>query len=1153
MPPDPDSAREDRVNAAIAAYLQAAESGQTPDREVFLHAHADLADELAEFIDDREHFSQLASRLVPEAPAPHSDFRDGDSSPEDLPRQVGDYQLVEEIARGGMGIVYRANQISLHRTVAVKMILAGRLASAESVARFRSEAGAAARLDHPNIVPIYEVGEQDGQPYFSMRMVEGGDLTHYRARYRNDPRAAAELVASLADAVHHAHQRGILHRDLKPRNILLDSEGKPQITDFGLAKLLEADGSLTQSGAVLGTAAYMAPEQARGDNSLTTAVDVYSLGAILYELLTGTPPFRAATPAETIVEVLEKEPSSPRSVDTKIDRDLSTICLKCLEKQPAARYRSAEALALDLRRWLKGLPIEARPVGTFERICRGCRRNPALTAVITVAVAIIVCMTGLYIGSLNEALERARMAGDQARWSEEETRDALARSRFEQARALSIAGPPGRRWTILELVAEVETLRTRNRSAQGTLSHGSERQPVLPRQDELRSEAVTALLLADARVRWQASLESFGQPGLTADSRQAIAYLVKSNVVSVTDLQSGRVLASWSNPALLGATAFGLAPSAKTAAAFDATKPGLVLIDASTGRVLRELVWPEHERPDGSGGRPRFVWSSEIVFSPDGRYLAVVGRRPTDQTLMLWCLDRPDEPRVLATMPENTDLGPPIFLPDGSKLAYATGRDVISVWDVTRPDGASEIRLPVTLAGQFAVDSSGQRLALAGANADPNKGTLVIWNLVDRRETAQITTDFPLKAAPLAFHPKRNSLAAGTTDGRLFVVDLLRQQTSLAIPGAHSSRLVHLRWSPDGNDLISWGLDLPNSRQDRGILACREFGSTPTDEIPVDSIAAPFGASPDGNWLATVHENGQRIRLLDRQAAEAAREFADTGLPAVTHLEFSPGGDRLVAADDYSVVIWNLAEASEVARLDRAAGLRGLLTSVAFTANGACLAAENIGNDTVAVWNVEEKRIVHSFQAGPVQSALFCPGADRLAILGNESDRMVLCQSLTGQRLAERELPGEPVRPSAFSPDGNWMVVHVGAESDPLDAIAERQLGLPPAAPNVMVEPLTDGRPSQTITGPSDFNERACAFSPDGRLLALGYRDGSITLWDLPAGEEVFHVRYRQLPITQLAFASQGRHLLVGDGGRTIGMIDLAKLRETLTTLNLAW
>ena len=317
----------------------------------------------------------------------------------------GDYELLEEIARGGMGVVFKARQVSLNRIVAVKMILSGNLAGPSDVRRFHAEAEAAAKLDHPNIVPIYEVGVYEGQHYFSMKLIEEGNLSHAKKNRlktycpKEEQNWAASLVAKVAHAVHHAHQRGILHRDLKPSNILLDTEGEPHVTDFGLAKKVEDVSDLTNTGAIVGTPAYMSPEQARCEKSISTSVDVYSLGAILYELLTGLPPFQAATPFDTVLTVIEQEPTRPRSIVPTVNGDLETITLKCLEKEPAKRYGSAEALAQELERWTKGEPILARPVGYMERSWRWCKRNPAVAGLMAgiASLLVVATITGVII------------------------------------------------------------------------------------------------------------------------------------------------------------------------------------------------------------------------------------------------------------------------------------------------------------------------------------------------------------------------------------------------------------------------------------------------------------------------------------------------------------------------------------------------------------------------------------------------------------------------------------------------------------------------------------------------------------------------------------------------------------------------------------
>ena len=304
--------------------------------------------------------------------------------------ELGDYELLEEIGRGGQGVVFRARQKRLNRTVALKVISLGQWASKAHLKRFRREAEAAASLDHPCIVPIYEVDERDGSCYFSMKFVEGGQLDEVTRREPMPIRRAVELIAKVARTVHYAHEHGILHRDIKPGNILLDAKGEPHLTDFGLARLVESESSVTHTLDILGTPSYMAPEQAVGNNTaVSNATDVYGIGAVLYQLLTGHPPFAGGATYETIRLLLDTEPRQPRLLNPKIDRDLSTICLKCLEKDPKRRYSSALALAEDLERWLKHEPILARHTGIIGRSRKWVRRNPssALLAASLIALA----------------------------------------------------------------------------------------------------------------------------------------------------------------------------------------------------------------------------------------------------------------------------------------------------------------------------------------------------------------------------------------------------------------------------------------------------------------------------------------------------------------------------------------------------------------------------------------------------------------------------------------------------------------------------------------------------------------------------------------------------------------------------------------------
>jgi serine/threonine-protein kinase len=383
--------RDERLAALIDRFAAEARAGHAPDVEAAVRDHPDLADELRElwFVGQ---VAQLVRGVPLSATLPHPDGLhpspdDGADRPS-LPREFGDFELLSELGRGGMGVVYKARQKSLDRVVALKMVREAHLASAADRARFQAEAEAAARLHHPNIVTVHEVGSVDGQAFFCMEYVEGRTLAQRVTADGPLPgREAARLVATIARAVHHAHTQGVVHRDLKPSNVLLSGTGnrepgadsgssvpgsrfpvpEPKVTDFGLAKRTDRAESLTRTGAAVGTPSYMAPEQAVGRKDVTPAADVYSLGAVLYELLTGRPPFRAATQAGTLLLVLEQEPVPPRDLNPGVPRDLEMVCLKCLQKPPELRYRTAADLAADLEAFLAGEPMTVEPgsLGSF--------------------------------------------------------------------------------------------------------------------------------------------------------------------------------------------------------------------------------------------------------------------------------------------------------------------------------------------------------------------------------------------------------------------------------------------------------------------------------------------------------------------------------------------------------------------------------------------------------------------------------------------------------------------------------------------------------------------------------------------------------------------------------------------------------------------
>ncbi|MCA8962363.1 MAG: serine/threonine protein kinase, partial [Planctomycetes bacterium] len=442
LPPDgfdaglPRPAAES-LDSVIETWLEAEEAGRAPPPESLVARHPEFAEPLRRFFRMHLRFARSDGALRPQ-PSP-------DRSP---PMEVAGYRILREIARGGMGIVYEARQPQLDRTVALKMILAGALADRDDIERFRREAHAIARLDHPHIVPILEVGEEQGLPFLTMKYLPGGTLADHRDRYR-DPHAAASLLEKLARAVHAVHEVGIVHRDLKPGNILFDIRGEPLLSDFGLAKLEGHDATLTQTGSRLGTPSYMAPEQIRGRASGgAIAVDIYSLGAVLYELLSGHPPFVAESALELLRRVQEEPPSRLRRRDgLAVPKDLETVCLKCLEKDPRRRYSTAQELADDLRRFREGRAIAARAVSAVERLVRWGRRNPT-------AVVIVVLLTLVASGAVLSWLEirdslTSRLRADRA--SHERLLDALE----AEAQAWLVSGRDGQRTRSLDALVTV--------------------------------------------------------------------------------------------------------------------------------------------------------------------------------------------------------------------------------------------------------------------------------------------------------------------------------------------------------------------------------------------------------------------------------------------------------------------------------------------------------------------------------------------------------------------------------------------------------------------------------------------------------------------------------------------------------------------------
>ncbi len=688
---------EAAVDLVFQEYLLRERRGETPDPEEFAGRFPQYAAVLRDQINLHRALAHsevtgtwdggAATGAPPGVPNATIDAPPGTAPtlpPADAAPAAGppEYEVLGTLGRGGMGVVYKARQVRLSRDVALKMVLAGAHATPEDRARFLAEAEAAAALSHPGVVQVYECGVHAGQPYLAMEYCHGGSLADRLRDTPLPPREAAALLAAVADAVQAAHDRGIVHRDLKPANVLLAAGGTPKVSDFGLAKRVEGGAGLTATGAVLGTPSYMAPEQAGGAKAVGPAADVYALGAVLYECLTGRPPFKAATAVETVLQALHQEPAAVRSLNPQVPADLETICHKCLQKEPHRRYASAAALADDLRRWLDGRPVAARPVGAGERLWRWGRRNPALAAALgALAVALLLgtaVSTALSIWALRSAgiaQGEARRA-DAAAAQEKERADAEAKAKDAER----VAKRQAQR--LLGLMAVDQGLREAD-EGRLPLALLWMAQPLLADADNLDGREMAQVHLANYRRHFQPRPPALAQfrfhPGAVTDGTFSPDGF---RVVRAKDSEA-RV---W---------------------------------DAATGQPLSR---PFTHRDS--------VWFA--TFSPDGRRVLTDSG---DGTARVWDVTtgRPLSPPLPHEVYERKTAEPITFSPDGSRvLTY--GRSEARVWDVS-PDGRpiDDLTKLVQLLSGHRIDDTGSAVPLSGA------GLQRLWDELHGKYPADFT------------------------------------------------------------------------------------------------------------------------------------------------------------------------------------------------------------------------------------------------------------------------------------------------------------------------------------------------------------------------------------------------------------------------------
>lgn len=1041
--------------------------------------------------------------------------------PTQLFPRVRGYEILSVIGSGGMGIVYKARQRDLRRTVAIKMLRGATLADPESRVRFQAEAEAVARLQHPNIIQVFEIGLVDPvvgdphpSPFLSLEFVEGGSLIR-RTERPQTPRYSAEMLEKLARAVHAIHQLGVIHRDLKPANVLLTQDGEPKIADFGLAKHTQPDLDsagrfMTQAGTVVGTPEYMAPEQALGD-SPTPAVDIYALGVILYELLTGRVPFHAASPLETMTLSQRQEPVPPRQLQPGLPRDLETICLKCLEKEPSRRYASAEALADDLRRFLDGRPIEARRLSEVEKLTRWCRRNPWIAASLAGVVATFLIAFAL----VSRSYWRAEKARDQEAKLRKEADDKNLAERWQRYRA--------------NLVASESALQLYNVDrAQRTLEDA----PAEYRNWEWR-HFQSRLDLAQQVLHTDGVIVTGSRSTRYSDR---VIVLGESGFVCLWDLKKCKPIRTFPHAHELHWA--GMSSDSKLLAYV--TDEGDVRIqDVDTDNVV--AVFPGDEQ------HPKM-----IRFSADGKKLISASVKDTIRVFDLSYRKLEHIVKLSRSDPHGM-----VTSPDAKVAIISYGHESNAyMYDLVK--GIPIATLPGHVEGIHGCNFNGAGDRVVTIERFPNM-TIRFWNGRTGELIAENKGAHRNVMLEVAFSPDGERFAVASMDQTISLWDG-RTGKAIATLKGHNGQVSCLDFSPDGKVLVTGSSDRTVRLWDaeKGKPIAVLTGHTATI-LGVNFLA-------DSSKVASVSGDGT-IRMWDPKIGDG-NEILRGHTNFVYSVAYHPDGKRVISTGwDGTARIWNVATGREEAVFNHG-GPKVIVGAISIHPDGKLLATRVRG--LVYLWDIETGAELNRWEAPShnwVDAKLaFNPKGDLLAC-GCGNGEVWIWDVESRQRIAKLAGNSVEIRDVAFSRDGRWLVVAGDGRDNKTrvwDVAKQEVVRVLEGHTNTVFCLAFNREGTLLATGSEDGTVRlwdtqkwqeiaslkhgtnvyGLAFTPDDTRLACACADNLIRLWDVSTHESVAELRGHTDYVHSVAFSPEGGRLVSASGDFTVRIWDTVRPQD---------